>query len=219
MAKKPVFLSTIFCGILLISCTSNALPKPEVGEGYLAEMFGIDKNINEATIDNYLHRSDVVYRDMRMLVDPGDYASIGGDAYLSGFISGFEVVPYPYLVPVSGLPESVGPGYQGPTLFSYDVESGYTPNYKESMAIIEYLFPQNKAIFLMCGGAGYAGMTKQFLLDLGWDANLVYNIGGYWYYAGNYNVTVKRIDAAEQVHYDFWKVAYHEIDFATLTAI
>ena len=44
------------------------LPKPELSEG-LRGKYGIDKNINEATIDNYLNRSDTVYRDVRMLVD------------------------------------------------------------------------------------------------------------------------------------------------------
>ena len=72
----------------------NALPKPVVSEGLRGEQFGIDKNINEETIDNYLGRSDSVYRDMRMLKDPGNYEAIGGDSYLSGFVRGFEVVHF-----------------------------------------------------------------------------------------------------------------------------
>ena len=44
---------------------------------------GIDKNINEATIDEYLNRPDSVYRDMRMLEDPGNYEAIGGDRLLA----------------------------------------------------------------------------------------------------------------------------------------
>ena len=47
-----------------------------------------------------------------MLKDPGNYEAIGGDAYLSGFVKGFEVVPLPYLVNVSGLPEEVGDTYK-----------------------------------------------------------------------------------------------------------
>lgn len=72
------------------------LPNPEISEG-LRGSFGIDKNINEATIDNYLNRSDSVYIDMRMLKDPGNYEAIGGDSYLSGFVAGFEAVPYPFI--------------------------------------------------------------------------------------------------------------------------
>ena len=68
---------------------ASELPKPELSEG-LRGTFGIDKNINETTIDNYLNRSDSVYRDMRMLRDPGNYEAIGGDSYLSGLIKGLK---------------------------------------------------------------------------------------------------------------------------------
>ena len=162
---------------------TSELPKPELSEG-LRGTFGIDKNINETTIDNYLNRSDSVYRDMRMLKDPGNYEAIGGDSYLSGFIKGFEVVPYPYLVNVNNLPEPIGNTYQGKTLFTLK-DNSYKANYKESMQILEYLFPKDKIIFLMCGAGGYAGDTKKMLVALGWDKDKIYNIGGYWYYNGD----------------------------------
>ena len=171
---------------------TSELPKPELSEG-LRGTFGIDKNINETTIDNYLNRSDSVYRDMRMLKDPGNYEAIGGDSYLSGFIKGFEVVPYPYIVNVTGLPEEVGKTYEGKTLFTLK-DGKYIANYNESLSILEYLFPKDKNIFLMCGAGGYAGSTKEMLVALGWDENKIYNIGGYWYYNGNNNVEVKRTD-------------------------
>ena len=191
----------------------QSLPKPEVTGGVRGE-FGIDKNINEETIDNYLNRKDSVYRDMRMLKDPGNYEAIGGDAYLSGFVKGFEVVPYPYLVNVSGLPKEVGETYTGKTLFT-EKDGEYTANYKESMDILEYLFPKDKNIFLMCGGGGYAGMTKTMLIKLGWDENKIYNVGGYWYYEGNNNIEVKTTKYGK-ISYDFWKIAYHDIDFTLL---
>ena len=53
------------------------LPAAEAGTGERGAQFGVDANINESTIDNYLGRSDSVYRDMRMLKDPADYAAIG----------------------------------------------------------------------------------------------------------------------------------------------
>ena len=70
--------------------TLKDLPAPELSEGQRGEL-GIDKNVNESTIDEYLNRSDAVYRDLRMLKDPGNYEAIGGDSYLSGFVDGFEV--------------------------------------------------------------------------------------------------------------------------------
>lgn len=192
------------------------LPKPEITEG-LRGTFGIDKNINETTIDNYLNRSDSVYRDMRMLKDPGNYEAIGGDSYLSGFIKGFEVVPYPYLVNVTGLPEEVGKTYEGNTLFTLK-DGKYIANYNESLSILEYLFPKDKNIFLMCGAGGYAGSTKEMLVALGWDENKIYNIGGYWYYNGNNNVEVKRT-TNNKTYYDFYKINYHNIDFTNLTKV
>lgn len=191
-----------------------SLPAPEVAEGQRGEL-GIDKNINEATIDQYLHRSDAVYRDLRMLKDPGNYEAIGGDAYLSGFVDGFEVVPFPYIVNVEGLTEEVGDTYTGKTLFTQK-DGKYIPNYQESWAVLEALFPRDKVIFLMCGGGGYAGMMKEMLVSLGWDASKIYNVGGYWYYEGENNVEVKRhlLDGTEV--YDFYKVPYHDIDFENL---
>ena len=191
----------------------SKLPKPELSEGERGAL-GIDKNINEKTIDKYLGRNDSVYMDMRMLKDPGNYEAIGGDSYLSGFVKGFDVLPLPYLIPVTGLPEAVGNTYQGKTLFSQK-NGKYTPNYKESIDILEYFFPKDKNIFLMCGAGGYAGMTKNLLVSLGWNQDKIYDIGGYWYYEGINNVKVKN-DAG---NYDFWKVNYHSIDFNSLTEI
>ena len=228
MKKKVIFILVFVTSIILgglggyylgnskVQKEEAELPKPESSEGLRGE-FGIDKNINEETIDNYLGRSDSVYRDMRMLKDPGNYEAIGGDSYLSGFVKGFEVAPYPYLVNVSNLPSEVGKTYDGETLFTYK-DNEYAANYEESMAILEYLFPKDKNIFLMCGGGGYAGSTKDMLVALGWDENKIYNVGGYWYYQGRNNVSVKR-ENDNKVFYDFWKVSYHNIDFATLTKV
>lgn len=221
MRNKFLLLSLcLIIGLYLCACTNNTaleeLPEPEISSGIRGEQFGIDKNINEETIDNYLNRNDSVYRDMRMLKDPGNYEAIGGDSYLSGFVEGFEVVPYPLLVNVTGLPDEVGETYTGKTLYTYTESGEYTPNYEESLEILEYYFPKDKNIFLMCGGGGYAGMTKTMLVALGWDENKIYNVGGYWYYTGNHNIEVKKINEDKTTSYDFWKVTYHDIDFNNL---
>ncbi len=212
MKKKSIIILFLLC-VLVCGCDKNKLPKPEVTGGERGQL-GIDNNINEKNIDKYLGRNDSVYRDMRMLIDEGNYESIGGDSYLSGFVKGFEVVPLPYLIPVTGLPESVGNTYTGTTLFSF-VDGKYVANYEESMAILEYLFPKDKNIFLMCGGGGYAGMTKNLLVSLGWNKDKIYNVGGYWFYKGENNVEVKNTVNGD-VTYDFWKVNYHNIDFTAL---
>lgn len=215
---KKIIIALFVLMFVLGGCStdnlSDKLPVPEVGSGIRGEQFGVDKNINETTIDNYLGRSDSVYRDMRMLKDPGNYEAIGGDSYLSGFVKGFEVVPYPLLVNVEGLPEEVGKTYEGKTLFTLK-DGKYTENYEEAMEILEYYFPKDKNIFLMCGGAGYAGMTKTMLISLGWDKNKIYNVGGFWFYEGDNKINVKK-EVDGKVSYDFWKVTYHDIDFSNL---
>ena len=197
--------------------TLEKLPKPEVTEGERG-MLGIDKNINEQTIDKYLGRSDSVYRDMRMLSDPGNYEAIGGDSMLSGTIKGFEIIPYPYLTKVKGLPEAGGKTYEGKTLFTENEDGTYSPNYKESMEFLEMYFPKDKNIFLICGGGGYAGMTKELLTSLGWNPNKIYNVGGYWYYEGKNNIQIKRTEDGKD-YYDFWKVNYHNINFEYLKEV
>ena len=192
------------------------LPAPELAEGQRGQL-GIDKNVNEETIDLYLGRDDAVYRDVRMLDDPGNYEAIGGDSKLTGFVRGFELVPFPYIVNVTGLPAEVGDTYKGKTLFRLDADGNYVANYEESLRILEDLFPKDKTIFLMCGGGGYSGKLKTMLVALGWDESKIYDVGGYWYYDGKNNVEVERKTDDGEVVYDFYKVPVHEIDFAELT--
>ena len=164
-------LSILFALALLaalgVTAFADALPASQPDE---TNMFGVDLNINMATLDEYLGRDDVVYRDVRMLFDPADYAAIGGNADLASTVEGFRIVPYPYLATLSALP--VSGAYEGDTLFTLTWNedgsiASATANYEESMLVLEDLFPKDKAIFLMCGGGGYAGMTKSLLIFLG----------------------------------------------------
>lgn len=221
MKKKILIIISIVIvlviGGLILYKHETTLPEPKVSEGTRGEL-GIDANINEKNIDKYLNRKDSVYYDMRMLVDPASYENIGGDAYLSGYVKGFEVLPYPYLVNVNNLPEVVGNTYQGKTLFTKTEDGKYKTNYAESLKILEYYFPKDKYIFLMCGGGGYAGMTKELLTSLGWNQNKIYNVGGYWYYEGKNNIQIKRTEDGKD-YYDFWKVNYHNINFEYLKEV
>lgn len=197
------------------------LPAQEKSEG-LRGVYDIDKNINDETIDNYLGRPDVVYRDLRMLEDTATWENKGGERDLTGFIKGFEVVPYPYLTefPQAYIDqkesENVHNLYQGKTLFRLDDKGNYIANYKESMDILEYLFPKDKTIFLICGAGGYANFTKQMLGALGWDTSKIYNLGGYWYYNGKNAISTK-VEGSDKC--DFSKVPYHNIDFSRLTEV
>ena len=158
MKKKIIYLAICIALVLVFILGmkivfSPSLPKPELSGGERGDL-GIDKNINEDTIDKYLFRKDSVYRDVRMLDDPGNYEAIGGDSKLSGYVEGFEVISLPYIIPVNNLPKEVGDTYIGDTLFSKNDKGNYEPNYEESLEILEYYFPKDKNIFIMCGGGG-----------------------------------------------------------------
>jgi hypothetical protein len=230
MKKKIIILESIVILLLIGSViylwksdknklNDKPLPKQELSEG-LRGVYGIDKNINEKTIDNYLGRKDTVYRDVRLLMDTATWENKGGTRELTGFVKGFEVVPYAYLTEFpqeyieQKKSENVSGLYTGKTLFSLK-DGKYIANYDESMEILEYLFPKDKYIFIMCGAGGYANFTKKMLISLGWDEKKIYNIGGYWNYKGTNNISTVNKNGAK-VTYDFWKVPYYNIDFNSL---
>ena len=218
--KKLACLLLVLALVAALGATAfaDALPPAAPDE---TNMFGVDLNINIATLDQYLGRDDVAYRDVRMLFDPADYAAIGGNADLASTVEGFRIVPYPYLATLSALP--VEGAYAAETLFTLTWNedgsiASATPNYEESMLVLEDLFPKDKAIFLMCGGGGYAGMTKSLLIFLGWDPDLLYNVGGNWAYEGDHGVELIQYseDANGNDYFCTWRADYALIDFSRL---
>lgn len=199
------------------------IPAQENSE-WLRWVYGIDKNINEKTIDNYLNRPDVAYRDVRLLEDTATWENKWWTRNLEWIVEWFEVVPYAYLTQFpqeyidQKASENVSWLYQWKTLFSLWENGEYIANYQESMEILEYLFPKDKYIFLMCWAGGYANFTKKMLVALWWDETKIYNIGGYWNYEGNRGISTVNNNWGT-VTYDFWKVPYHNIDFDSLTAL
>ncbi|MCL2166596.1 MAG: hypothetical protein FWH49_04825 [Clostridiales bacterium] len=192
------------------------LPAPDPDD-----VFGVDLNINMETIDYWLGRDDVVYRDLRMLFDPAVFEDIGGIADLTQTIEGFTIVPYPYIATISPLP--VPGGYNGKTLFTVTWhEDGsiatVKANYLESMVILEELFPVDKPIFLMCGGAGYSSEMRAMLRFLGWNQNLLYVVGPNWTYQGAHSIELVMDSGDPEVGlvYTTWRAVYATIDFTRL---
>ena len=212
--------------LLTAACVSggnkpDTLPLPEVdGES----MFGIDKNINISTIDEYLGRDDVMYIDVRMLFDPADFGAIGGEADLTRTIRGFKILPYPYIATLSALP--VTGAYDGQHLFTLTWDDdgqliSATPNFVESNIILSEIIPKDKAVFIMCGGGGYSGMMKSLLIYLGWQEDLLYNIGANWTYNGDNSLEliIYPEDAGDDKIYATWRADYTYIEFSKLNTI
>lgn len=196
------------------------LPPLPPAEPDPTSQFGVDLNINMATIDDYVGRPDVLYRDMRMIFDPADWESLGEDPYASVVLEGAKVVPYPFLGTVGPIP--VDNAYDGDSLFTVTWNDDSTieavsSNYRESMQVLRELFPKDTPIFLMCGGAGYADFTKKLLTYLGWDPSLLYNVGGMWYYEGEHGVEVIDYGAKDDDNlYALWRADYAIIDFTLM---
>ena len=185
--------------------------------------FGVDANVNMDTIDDYLNIPGVAYRDARLLRDPADYASIGGDSVLSFGLPGFKVVPYPQLGTLQKLP--VSGAYDGDRLFDVTwTDAGEVadarPRYEESELIVADIFPKDAPIVIACGGGGYAAMTKALLTYFGYDESLLYNAGGVWDYTGYEAVELAHHDESTgKTSYYFWRADIPTLDFSLLTPI
>ena len=97
--------------------------------------------------------------------------------------------------------------------------SGILETYEPYLTLIlEELFPKDQAIFLMCGGGGYAGMMKELLIYLGWDPELLYNVGANWTYTGDHaqELVIYPEDADGEKIYATWRADYAYLDFDRL---
>jgi hypothetical protein len=209
------------------STTGNTLeaslpPLPPAAPDPQSE-FGVDLNINMSTIDNYLNRPDVFYRDMRMLTDTARFDEIGGDPELSFTLPAFRIIPFPYIGTLPQLP--VEGRYEGDVLYVVQWNDDLSirtaiPKYLQAQQILEEVFPQDQNIFLMCGGGGYAAFMKKLLVFLGWNESRIYNIGGAWDYEGPEFIDLVLYDANDTPYYYYWRAMYTIIDFShyTLTA-
>ncbi len=204
MRKITGLFLTIILGLGLVGCSCKEVKVPSAQAGEFdmnSQTFGVDKNVNVNTIDKYLGLDNVVYRDMRLLVDSQGYDGLAPNSsgMLTATIKGFKVSPLPYIANLweGMLPPPVldNPIDDQENLPLFNVTWGehgevisVSENYEESMYVLKEIFPEDKLIFLMCGGGGYAWMTKQILLKLGYEEDKVYNIGGFWAYDGKNKV-------------------------------
>lgn len=179
---------------------------------------GTDVNVNMATIDQYLGRPDVAYRDVRHLYTTDESGTTVVD--LASTIEGFKIVPYIKIAPMGA------DSATGEELFTLEWDAdgnivSAAPNYAESELVVRDLFPQDKAIFIMCTSGGRASMTKDLLLFLGWDPALLYNIGGEKDYAGSHKLEIVSypVRRGDKDIYAVWRADYADINPAFLNPV
>ena len=184
------------------------------------EDFNIDKAVNMDTVDSFLGIEGVAYRDMRMLRDPANCSSIGGNPDLDIVLEEFKIVPFPYIGTLQALP--VDGAYAGNALFGITWDENdqivdAQAAFNESPHIIEDLFPRDKPIVLMCGDGGYASIMRKLLTYLGWEEGNLRNAGGAWDYTGYRSIQIIEHDSQGAAHYRTWRADYAQIMFEQLT--
>ena len=190
--KKIILFLIVF---LLVGCNSgfgnsgtnddySLIPEKKV----LDSVAIVDSSVTTQNIDNYLFRDDVIYVDLR------PYSWVLKDGHIAGF--GF----YPFY-------DLIAHRQHEDRLFNMDLvynENGdkilggsvgsFTPNYEESVMVINKLFPKDKYIFAISQSGLECCYFLNLLIQLDYDPAKLYNIGGFAISTGFENVAYKDIE-------------------------
>lgn len=138
------------------------LPAPLIDKNIDAPYASTNSSINVDNLDEYLNREDVLYIDIR---DYKDYAK--------KHFKNFEILPY------FGYIFNAEANTNAEMIQLY----GGTPEepvevYEQSDVLLNVMFPQDKALFIMCEKGGRVTQLMQILDARGYDMSKVYNVGG-----------------------------------------
>ena len=148
----------------------------------------VDSGVTTQNINHYLFREDVIYVDLR------PYSWILKDGHIAGF--GF----YPFY-------DLIAHRQQEDRLFSMDIvynEDGskilggevgsFTPNYEESVMVINKLFPKDKYIFAISQSGLECCYFLNLLIQLDYDPAKLHNVGGFSISTGFENTAYTEIE-------------------------
>lgn len=128
--------------------------------------------INVYNLDDYLFRDDVQYVDVRKI------EMIASE----GYVAGFQFIPF-YSIIASFAGE--GTLYKMQRIFDENnkiIGAGqvgtFKAMYEESDSIINSLFSKDKYIFIISQGGSEATYVINLLIQLGYNPELLYNVGG-----------------------------------------
>lgn len=168
MKKVFVFILVLF---MIIGCSNKADDKVPNKLSPTDNAANISP-INSFNLDSYMNRNDIQYIDLRsgkMILD-------------EGYVAGFNFVPYYSIIASFSEHTTL---YQMKTTIDGNGEThyagqvgGFVPQYEESQRIIESIFDKNKYIFLISQAGSESAYMINLLIQLGYDGNLLYNVGG-----------------------------------------
>lgn len=164
----------ILLSFLLVSCATVPLETihtiPEKTDPKSTSM--IDSPIQPQNLDSYMFIEDAFYVDTRSLNQIRD----------EGYVAGFHWIPfYEFVASLTGSTTlytmNQFPPKDGQERIFLGDSGSFTQNYEESNRIIERIFPKNKPILVISTAGVEATYLLNLLVQLGYDASLLYNVG------------------------------------------
>ena len=172
--KKTLILLVVF---LLIGCKNTSDGTNSDSKSLPPKISASDSGaqtspINSSNLDNYMFREDVQYVDLRsakMILE-------------EGYVAGFEFIPYYSIIASFSEYDAL---FQMKTVIGEDGTrypagqvGGFVPQYLESEQLVKNLFSRDKYIFLISQGGSEGSYLIKLLLQLGYDGEKIYNVGG-----------------------------------------
>ena len=189
MKKILLFILSL---VLMTGCAGNGNKFDVIPEKHDPSGVSIESSsVTTKNIDDYLFRDDVVYVDLR------SYSEIAREGHIAGF--GF----YPFYDFIATLEGSVDENKnpKDNRLFKMKNQMGmigqvgnFAPNYEESEQILNELFPKDKYIFTITISNNESMYFLNLLIQYGYDASKLYNIGGFSIGTGLNNVAYVNIE-------------------------
>ena len=154
MKKVLLFFAVLTMSFALYACAQDTTE---------VELQPLPDVVNMANLDEFMHRPDVQYTDLRNF----------DDQMRGGWIRGFEIIPFfGYLEYESILVREDGWNFSPSNILDENA--------------LRNLFDDDKYILLMCAAGARAGYVKEALEHLGYDN--VYNLGALGDYQGDHKV-------------------------------
>lgn len=167
--KKIIIL--VFSLILIVGgCKDNKSQKIPKKDNP-TDISSANSPINPYNLDKYMFRDDIQYVDLRspkMILQ-------------DGYVAGFSFIPF-YSIIASFKSEKTLYKMKGVEIgddyFDPGSVGGFVAQYEESERIINNLFSKDKPIFFISQAGSEAGYVINLLIQLGYDGDLLYNVGG-----------------------------------------
>ena len=168
---KKISIITLLFLFFITGCTNEDVIENIPNKTNATDTGAMGSSVNSTNLDNYMFRDDVQYvdlRDSKMILE-------------EGYVAGFEFIPFYNILASFNEGEAL---YQmrrvvdGENVYAAGQVGGFVAQYEESEFIVKSLFSKDKYIFLISQGGSESAYLINLLLQLGYNGDLLYNVGG-----------------------------------------